>query len=76
MANINPTFSISNLKSSIGKPVRPNLFKAVLRGWDKASTDINDQLGVYLARNDVTNIDEFSFRCEKAEFPGRTIATS
>ena len=70
------SFKISEFKSSIGKPVRPNLFKAVLRGWEKRSTDINDQLADYLARNTVTNIDEFSFRCEKAEFPGRTIATS
>jgi hypothetical protein len=70
------TFSISDFKTAIGKPVRPNLFKAILRGWDKATTDENDQLSVYLARNEVTNIDEFSFRCEKAEFPGRTIATS
>jgi hypothetical protein len=72
----NSTFSISGFKTAIGKPVRPNLFKAVLRGWDKSSSDENDQLGAYLARNDVTNIDEFSFRCEKAEFPGRTLATS
>lgn len=70
------SFKISEFKSSIGKPVRPNLFKAVLRGWEKRSIDINDQLADYLARNDVTDIDEFSFRCEKAEFPGRTIATS
>ena len=70
------SFKISEFKSSIGKPVRPNLFKAVLRGWEKRSIDINDQLADYLARNDVSNIDEFSFRCEKAEFPGRTIATS
>ena len=69
-------FSISNFKTAIGKPVRPNLFKAVLRGWDKATTDTNDQLGIYLTRNDVTDINEFSFRCEKAEFPGRTLATS
>ena len=69
-------FSISNFKTAIGKPVRPNLFKAVLRGWDKSTTDINDQLAAYLTRNDVTDIDEFSFRCEKAEFPGRTLATS
>ena len=27
-------FSISNFKTAIGKPVRPNLFKAILRGWD------------------------------------------
>jgi hypothetical protein len=72
----NSTFSISNFKTAIGKPVRPNLFKAVLSGWDKSSSDINNQLADYLARNDVRNIDEFSFRCEKAEFPGRTLATS
>ena len=72
----NSIFSISNFKTAIGKPVRPNLFKAVLRGWDKAIGDINDQLADYLTRNAVTDIDEFSFRCEKAEFPGRTLATS
>ena len=72
----NSIFSISNFKTAIGKPVRPNLFKAVLRGWDKSTTDINDQLGDYLTRNAVTDINEFSFRCEKAEFPGRTLATS
>ena len=70
------SFKISEFKSSIGKPVRPNLFKAVLSGWDKSSSDENDLLGVYLTRNVVADIDEFSFRCEKAEFPGRTIATS
>ena len=70
------SFKISEFKSSIGKPVRPNLFKAVLRGWDKSASDENDLLGVYLTRNVVADIDEFSFRCEKAEFPGRTIATS
>ena len=70
------SFKISEFKSSIGKPVRPNLFKAVLSGWDKSSSDENDLLSVYLTRNAVSDIDEFSFRCEKAEFPGRTIATS
>ena len=69
-------FSISDFKTAIGKPVRPNLFKAILRGWDKSASDENDLLGVYLTRNVVADIDEFSFRCEKAEFPGRTIATS
>ena len=67
-------FSISDFKTAIGKPVRPNLFKASLSGWE--SSDTNNQLVGYLAKNDVTDIDEFSFRCEKAEFPGRTLATS
>ena len=67
-------FNISDFKTSIGKPVRPNLFRAVLNGWDKS--DENNQLAAYLTRNDVTDIDEFEFRCEKAEFPGRTLATS
>ena len=67
-------FSISDFKTAIGKPVRPNLFKASIIAWE--SSDPNNQLAAFLALNGVTDINEFSFRCEKAEFPGRTIATS
>lgn len=52
-------FSISQFKDRIGAVARPNLFYAVL---DLASTDI-------------TIPETFSFRCETAEFPGRTLAT-
>ena len=68
----NPIFSISNFKTAIGKPVRPNLFKAEIDGWQK-NTYLKD---VLMVTNGVENIDDFSFRCEKAEFPGRSIATS
>lgn len=67
----NPIFSISNFKTAIGKPVRPNLFKAEIGGWQK-----NIALKELMVTNGVANIDDFSFRCEKAEFPGRSIATS
>ena len=31
----NSSFKISDFKNAIGKPVRPNLFKADIEGWDK-----------------------------------------
>ena len=65
------SFKISDFKNAIGKPVRPNLFKAEILGWDK-----NAVLNALLVERGVADIDEFSFRCEKAEFPGRSIATS
>jgi hypothetical protein len=64
-------FSISNFKTAIGKPVRPNLFRAILRGWEN-----NAVLGGLFASYGVSDINDFSFRCEKAELPGRSIATS
>ena len=67
----NPIFSISNFKTAIGKPVRPNLFKADIEGWEK-----NVVLVAFLKDRGVSDIKDFSFRCEKAEFPGRSIATS
>ena len=66
-----PIFSISNFKTAIGKPVRPNLFKAEISGWEK-----NIALNSLLVERAVSDIKDFSFRCEKAEFPGRSIATS
>ena len=65
------TFSISSFKNAIGKPVRPNLFKAILRGWED-----NDVLTALINAEGVDDIIDFSFRCEKAELPGRSIATS
>ena len=67
----NSSFKISDFKNAIGKPVRPNLFKAEIVGWDK-----NAVLNALLLQRGVADIVEFSFRCEKAEFPGRSIATS
>jgi len=54
------SFSISKLRSSVGAVARPNLFVARLTG----------------AANFGIGIPDFSYRCEKAEFPGRTIATT
>ena len=67
---INP-FSISNFKTAIVKPVRPNLFSATLSGYKNI-------VGVGVGTTaDLPNIDStFKFRCEKAELPGRTLATS
>ena len=67
----NSSFKISDFKNAIGKPVRPNLFKAIINGWED-----NAVLNALLKERGVSDIDDFSFRCEKAEFPGRSIATS
>ncbi len=67
----NSSFKISDFKNAIGKPVRPNLFKSIINGWED-----NAVLNALLKERGVSDIDNFSFRCEKAEFPGRSIATS
>jgi hypothetical protein len=55
-------FSISKFRTQVGNLARPNYFIAELAGY-------KDKLGA--------NIDDtFKFRCEKAELPGRTIATA
>ena len=55
-------YAISNLRSKLGVLVRPNNFLATINCNTKIPT---------------TSIDNtFQFRCEKAELPGRTIATS
>lgn len=60
-------FSISNFKSKIGNLARPNLFYAYL-GYGPGFIEYVNQTGL--------NVEEtFSFRCEIAEIPGRTIAT-
>jgi hypothetical protein len=60
-----PTFSIAALRSRIGKLARPNLFIAKI-----FTTTFLEGLGVKLG-----DIPNFTFRCEKAELPGRTLAT-
>ena len=48
--------------------VRPNLFNATLLGYTKVAGGLDKTL---------INIDNtFKFRCEKAELPGRTLATA
>jgi hypothetical protein len=55
------TFKISDFKARIGKLARPNYFRAKLINGPTV-------VGVNIA-------DTFSFRCEKAEFPGKSVAT-
>jgi hypothetical protein len=62
------SFKISDFKTSIGNLVRPNLFSATLSGYKKIVGGLTAQLP------DVDNT--FKFRCEKAELPGRTLATT
>ena len=54
------SFKISDLRTKVGATARPNLFNCYLSG-----AAVFDSL-----------IPDFSFRCEKAEIPGRTIATT
>ena len=62
------SFKISDFKTSIGNLVRPNLFNATLLGYTKVAGGLDKTL---------INIDNtFKFRCEKAELPGRTLATA
>jgi len=55
-------FSVSNFKNSIKAMVRPNYFIAEFGG-----------IPLFL-QYDINNT--FKFRCEKAEFPGKTLATN
>jgi hypothetical protein len=65
------SFKISDFKTSIGNLVRPNLFSATLSGYSKIVG-----VGTGTTAN-LPNIDStFKFRCEKAELPGRTLATA
>ena len=63
------SFKISEFKTSIGNLVRPNLFNATLNGYSKIVGGTDS--GTF---PDIANT--FKFRCEKAELPGRTLATS
>jgi hypothetical protein len=63
------SFKISEFKTSIGNLVRPNLFNATLSGYSKIVGGTDS--GTF---PDIANT--FKFRCEKAELPGRTLATS
>jgi hypothetical protein len=62
------SFSLSKFRAGVGTLVRPNLFNARLIGYTKVAGGLDGNL---------ENIDNtFSFRCEKAELPGRTLATA
>ena len=61
-------YAISNLRASLGTLLRPNNFRVKL----SLAT-----LGVRSDQPQVSTIkNTFEFRCEKAELPGRTIATA
>ena len=64
---INGFFNITDFKNAVGASVRPNYFIAELNG---------DSLKPFM--NTTWNVinQTFSFRCEKAEFPGKTLATN
>ena len=61
---------ISDLRSSLGSVVRPNNFLVSL----SLSLVVTEALKGTLSYDDIST--SFSLRCEKAELPGRTIATS
>ena len=63
------SFKISDFKTSIGNLVRPNLFNATLLGYSKIVGGTDSGTFPVI-------VDTFKFRCEKAELPGRTLATS
>lgn len=58
---------ISDLRSSLGSILRPNNFSVDL----SLTSTVQTAIGI-----SITNIPNFKFRCERAELPGRTIATS
>ena len=61
-------YSISNLRASLGRLVRPNNFRVKLNL--ASTTGRSDQPQISTIAN------TFEFRCEKAELPGRTLATN
>jgi len=62
-----PTFSISEFKNNIGAVARPNLFMAEFVPGTKFATALN--------AGDSEFTERFPFRCEIAEFPGKTLST-
>ena len=68
-------YSISNLRTKLGTLARPNNFLVSL-ALSTASTSALASNGVFAPVKLADISSTFSFRCEKAELPGRTIATS
>lgn len=60
------SFNISNFISNVGKVARPNLFKIKFIRFPSM---------LLSAGLNITDLSEFEFRCERAELPGRSIAT-
>lgn len=61
------SFSISNFVNGVGKIARPNLFKVKFIGLP-AIISLRSPINL-------SNLNEFEFRCERAELPGRSVAT-
>ena len=68
-------YSISNLRTKLGTLARPNNFLVSL-ALSAASATALASNGVFAPVKLADISSTFSFRCEKAELPGRTIATS
>lgn len=67
-------YSISNLRTKLGTLARPNNFTVQLF---LASTGVTGITGSSNIMPGISSIkDTFEFRCEKAELPGRTVATT
>jgi hypothetical protein len=65
-------YSISNLRTKLGTLARPNNFKVSL---SLASTGVSGaDVDIMPALSSISGT--FEFRCEKAELPGRTVATT
>lgn len=73
-------FSISSFKNKI-RIVRPNLFVAEFVGINSdayeqySNLDLGDSTKSLPTGADAFDSDSFKFRCEQAEFPGRTLST-
>jgi len=61
-------YSISSLRASLGRLVRPNNFRVKLSLASTSTRLDHPQIS--------TIANTFEFRCEKAELPGRTLATN
>ena len=64
---VSQNYAISNLRKSLGRLVRPNNFRVKLSLANLGVREDQPQIS--------TIANTFEFRCEKAEIPGRTIAT-
>ena len=67
----NTNYSISNLRTKLGTLARPNNFSVSLfLASSGTSGPVIDKMPA------LSSIPDFQFRCEKAELPGRTLATT
>ena len=69
-------YSISNLRTKLGTLARPNNFKVSLSLASTGTSWLGVGARVYTMPSMTTIKDTFEFRCEKAELPGRTVATT